>query len=31
MDCTEWAVFDTTQEAEDYLDEMYPEEEADEA
>jgi len=26
MDCTEWTVFDTSQEAEDYLDEYYPEE-----
>lgn len=27
MDCTEWAVFDSEQEAEDYLEEMYGEEE----
>ncbi len=26
LDCTEWAVFDTEQEAKDYLEEMYGEE-----
>jgi hypothetical protein len=26
LDCTEWAVFDTEQEARDYLEEMYGEE-----
>ena len=26
-DCTEWSVHDTEQEAEEYLEEMYPEEE----
>jgi hypothetical protein len=32
LDCTEWTVFDTKQEAETYLDENYPEdEEQDEA
>ena len=32
LDCTEWTVFDTKQEAETYLDENYPEdEEEDEA
>jgi len=25
LDCTEWTVFDTKEEAEKYLDEMYPE------
>ena len=30
MDCTEWAVFDTAEEAEDYLKETYPEDEDDE-
>jgi len=25
MDCTEWSVFDTEQEAEEYLRDMYPE------
>lgn len=29
LDCTEWAVFDTAEEAEDYLEEMYGEEEED--
>lgn len=27
MDCTEWTVFETEQEAEDYLEENYPDEE----
>jgi hypothetical protein len=27
MDCTEWTVFETAQEAQKYLDEMYPEDE----
>jgi len=27
LDCTEWAVFDTREEAETYLDENYPDEE----
>lgn len=27
LDCTEWSVHDTEKEAEDYLEEMYPEEE----
>lgn len=27
MDCTEWSVFDTQEEAEKYLDETYPEDE----
>lgn len=27
LDCTEWAVFDTEKEAQDYLDEYYPEDE----
>ena len=27
MDCTDWAVFDTVKEAEDYLEDTYPEEE----
>lgn len=30
MDCTEWAVFDTVQEAEQYLDERYPDDEENE-
>jgi hypothetical protein len=30
MDCTEWAVFDTAEEAQAYLDEYYPEDEDDE-
>ena len=30
LDCTEWAVFDTAEEAEDYLKETYPEDEDDE-
>ena len=29
LDCTEWSVFDTEQEAEEYLDENYPEDEED--
>ena len=29
LDCTEWAVFDTAEEAKEHLDEMYPEEEDD--
>ena len=29
LDCTEWTVFDTKEEAEKYLDEMYPEDEED--
>jgi len=27
MDCTEWTVFETEKEAEEYLEEMYPDEE----
>jgi len=27
MDCTEWSVFDTEEEAQTYLDETYPEDE----
>jgi hypothetical protein len=27
LDCTDWAVFDTEQEAEEYLDENYPDDE----
>lgn len=27
LDCTEWCVFDTVEDAEDYLEEMYPEDE----
>ena len=27
MDCTEWSVFDTVEEAQEYLDEYYPEDE----
>jgi len=30
MDCTEWTVFDTEQEAQDYLTEMYGDEDEDE-
>jgi hypothetical protein len=30
MDCTEWAVFDTPEQAQAYLDEYYPEDETDE-
>jgi len=30
LDCTEWAVFDTREEAEEYLDETYPNDEEDE-
>ncbi|MGO8809196.1 MAG: hypothetical protein ACLQJF_07010 [Candidatus Sulfotelmatobacter sp.] len=30
LDCTEWTVFDTEQEATEFLDEFYPEEESDE-
>jgi len=30
MDCTEWTVFDTAQEAQEYLDENYPEDEEEE-
>jgi hypothetical protein len=30
MDCTEWCIFETEQEAEDYLDEYYPDDEEDE-
>jgi hypothetical protein len=29
MDCTEWAVFDTEDEAQAYLDENYPDEDED--
>jgi hypothetical protein len=31
MDCTVWAVFDTEAEANDYLDEMYGDDDADES
>jgi hypothetical protein len=27
LDCTEWSVFDTPEQAEEYLDEYYPEDE----
>ncbi len=30
MDCTEWSVFDTEKEAEDYLEEYYPDDEENE-
>ena len=30
LDCTEWSVFDTVEEAQEYLDEMYPEDENEE-
>ena len=30
LDCTEWTVFDTAEEAETYLDENYPDDEEDE-
>lgn len=30
LDCTEWSVFDTKEEAEKYLDELYPDDEEDE-
>jgi hypothetical protein len=30
MDCTEWTVFETEKEAQDYLEEMYPEDEEEE-
>ena len=30
LDCTEWAVFDTPEQAQAYLDEYYPEDDADE-
>jgi hypothetical protein len=30
LDCTEWSVFDTEKEAQEYLDEYYPEDEEDE-
>jgi viroplasmin and RNaseH domain-containing protein len=30
LDCTEWSVFDTAEEAKAYLDENYPEEEDEE-
>jgi hypothetical protein len=30
LDCTEWTVFDTKEEAETFLDEMYPDDEQDE-
>ena len=29
MDCTEWSVFDTVEEAQEYLDEYYPEDDED--
>lgn len=29
MDCTEWSVFDTAKQAQEYLDENYPEDEED--
>ena len=29
LDCTEWTVFDTEDEAREYLEEMYPEDEED--
>jgi len=29
LDCTEWAVFDTSEEAEEYLEENYPEEQGE--
>lgn len=31
MDCTDWSVFDTVKECEEYLDEYYPEDEEGEA
>jgi len=31
LDCTEWAVFDTVAQAEQYLEEMYGDEESEEA
>ena len=30
LDCTEWAVFETEDEAREYLEEMYPDDEEDE-
>jgi hypothetical protein len=30
LDCTEWSVFETEEEAREYLEEMYPEDEEDE-
>jgi hypothetical protein len=30
LDCTEWTVFDTEDEAREYLEEMYPDDEEDE-
>jgi hypothetical protein len=30
LDCTEWTVFDTEDEAREYLEEMYPEDDTDE-